>query len=696
MDPEEYSGVNIEVAVSPSISTVAIPIKMHAELLVEGRPIRSRTETMYLHCLTSGGVLITPFDEKRRLQVHTETLHFSINLTKGAHIDHFSNRLTGRKHLRSCSRDSIGPPFWPSEQLRTHFNHRIEQPGDGTTHIITWMNCQRYPGLIFSKIFILTGNSSSLEIVYNFENKNSQRTYNVKIMMGSIPGVWDHLHVLPLKNGLLREEFIEDEFFASGRELPKKREDWAETWYCAERPHRGEVTALLCHPSIFHEASGRTFIDFQLQVPPLTPMKKVSLPPVYLVSGFGTWQTIRNLWYQNYPDQPDRMLPEFDSKGAIDVQTIKYPFLQEVSSQFNIPIQVRHLIHRPIHGILRFTAPKGWHITPRTKRFRDLKRDTPLIVPLKLTVKQKEKQKPEILSVHARIKTNLREYEFQLPIILHRQSGTVSVSKTDEKTHEIYIIDNGTYQLKIAPDFAGCIYGWINKQTGTNYLKSSFPTAGPMVWFNPWYGGIRFDPFPPDRPGWFPTKLDRESWSTREIQRNQWQGVALSVKPDKEEPKLKGFQLELQVLTQPKSNIVALIGRAINRSQAPRQIHHRLRVSLPSDTSLPKLETITPRSTTTYRRRRVRTHAWPSTTHSFLGVEHAKDDATILFIHKQGPKGELYQGDLNPELIQFNNEELLDVKARSTVERISYLVITNLPWNQAREYAVLANHSFEN
>lgn len=274
---------------------------------------------------------------------------------------------------------------------------------------------------------------------------------------------------------------------------------------------------------------------------------------------------------------------------------------------------------------------------------------------------------------------------------MNRRSGKVVITKDREHDQQIYIIDTGTYQLKVASGFAGSVYALINKITGTNYLKSSFPKAGPLVWFNPWYGGIRFDPFPPGQPGWFPTKLDRESWTIRETHRDDWSGVTLQVKPRKEEQKLKGLQFEFQVLSQPHSNIIALVQRIVNLTKAPRQVHNRLKIGLNPEGSPKGLETVVPRFSGVLRRRRVSTHGWPTSAQPYLGVEHMKDEVTLLFVEKQSPNGELYLGDLAPEVVQIFTEDPIDISSKKTKERVSYLIISNEPWEQTTQYEILKN-----
>jgi len=210
---------------------------------------------------------------------------------------------------------------------------------------------------------------------------------------------------------------------------------------------------------------------------------------------------------------------------------------------------------------------------------------------------------------------------------------------------------------------------------------------------NPWYGGIRFDPFAPKQPSWFPTKLDKEKWKAKNIQRGPWSGICVSTRPNKFENKLKGFRLELQVLTQPFSNIFALVNRIYNSSMAPRQIHQRLRLSFPPKGDRKGLATITPQQTTELHRRRVSSHAWPTASQPYVGIEHMKDNATAVFISKLSPRGELSFGDLGRDIIWVNTEELIDVPLRGTVECMNYLIVTHQPWKEAKSYAALVNYA---
>ena len=693
LKPNQYSGVSARVTVDEKLQTAPLPLKLFAELQQSNHQMTTRTETIYLHCLSAGGVLVTPFDDEKRLQVHTESLTFEINLSKGAHIDRLTNKLTRRQQIRSHFRNSLGPPFWPSEQMQTHFQHFVEQPGDGTTRIVTWMKSHRYPGLKFTKTFVLTGKSPIIQVEYDLENTHASNTYKLRLTNGSIPGIFNFLHVLPLKKGLMREESVEEAFFATNREIPKDPDEWLETWYCAERPQTGDVTAVLCHPQFLAKVEGYTFLNFQLQIPPLPPKQKVSIPPMYLYAGLGRWQHIRQLWHQLYSIQSDQPLQDLHPYRAISVQPTESPALLKIDKEIKTAIQLQHFVHRPLEGTLKITPPTGWMVTPQTYEFKGVTLKEPLTIPITLTAKQRTKPGPSVLTLQTTTRTSAQDFQATLPLFLHHKPGVVTLTTEKLENQELFVIDNGVYLLKIAPAFAGSVIGLISKTTGTNYLASSWPKAGPKVWMNPWYGGIRFEPFAPKQPGWFPTKLDKEQWKAKKIQRGDWSGISVSTRPNKFERKLKGFRLELQVLTQPFSNIVALVNRIYNSSTAPQQIHQRIRLSFPPRGHRKGLVTITPQQTTELHRRRVSSHAWPTASQHYVGIEHMKDNATAVFISKLSIRGELFIGDLGKEIIWITTEELLDVPPQVTIEHMNYLVVTHQSWKEAKAYAALANYS---
>jgi hypothetical protein len=70
-------------------------------------------------------------------------------------------------------------------------------------------------------------------------------------------------------------------------------------------------------------------------------------------------------------------------------------------------------------------------------------------------------------------------------------------------------------------------------------------------------------------------------------------------------------------------------------------------------------------------------------------VEHAKDDATLLYVEAQSPNGELYLGDIRPDVVQIYTEDPIDIPPEMTKERVSYLIISKEPWEETIQYAGL-------
>ncbi|MFX1473889.1 MAG: GNAT family N-acetyltransferase [Promethearchaeota archaeon] len=690
-EPEGFAGANIEVTIDPNLGTSALPIQIHSLLQIEDQQLRTRTETRYIHCLSTGGVLVTSFDDGRRLQVHTEHLHFDINLMKGAHLDRLYTKVSGRQHIRAHFRESLGPPFWPSEQMRTHFKYRIETPGDGTTRIVTWMDSEKYMRLRFVKTYVLSSGSSLVRVDYGFQNTHPSNSYQVHMQVEGMLWCASHIHVLPLSDGILREEMVEDEFFATSREVPREKEEWAETWYCVEFPETGEITGILCNPTAFYKISGRDFLDFELQVPPLSPRSEVTLPPFYLMVGPGTWQHVREQWHQLCSRKPQAVRRSMRSERAVEVVTEPTPILLDAADSLSVPLVLQHRVHRPIDGTLQLKPPKGWQVTPSTAKFEKIERKTPFHLNLTLTRDASTAVNPELLSLEAKVKLPLRDYIFDLPIILTGTSGKVKVTKSREEETDIFVVDNSAYLIKIAPSFAGSVFALIDKETGINYLNSLFPKAGPMVWINPWYGGVQCDPWAVGADSWVPTLLDKERWTAKPAKWKEWSGVVISTRPKKKAKALRGFKIELFVLTQLESNILALVSRYTNLTKAPRQIYHRIHASVQPGGKMTGLETVAPRALGPLRRRRTKTFGYLDTTQPFAGVQHRKRGETVLLVAPHGPEGFFDVWDTPPHQILLRSADLVTLSPRGKAERSAFLVVAKKSWEDAKRYAALAN-----
>lgn len=51
-----------------------------------------------------------------------------------------------------------------------------------------------------------------------------------------------------------------------------------------------------------------------------------------------------------------------------------------------------------------------------------------------------------------------------------------------------YTVDNGVLSIAAASDFGSCVYSL--KHQGEEWLDTSYPSAAPRSWWNPWYGGL--------------------------------------------------------------------------------------------------------------------------------------------------------------------------------------------------------------
>ncbi|MFA9559604.1 GNAT family N-acetyltransferase [Evansella sp. AB-rgal1] len=89
------------------------------------------------------------------------------------------------------------------------------------------------------------------------------------------------------------------------------------------------------------------------------------------------------------------------------------------------------------------------------------------------------------------VKGNLSAQKIEKRMLLYRTSGSHVETKVEEvEGHQSYELNNGVISIKTAPSFFPGFYSLRDKET--EWLATSFPTAKPKGWWNPWVGGLSF------------------------------------------------------------------------------------------------------------------------------------------------------------------------------------------------------------
>lgn len=113
---------------------------------------------------------------------------------------------------------------------------------------------------------------------------------------------------------------------------------------------------------------------------------------------------------------------------------------------------------------------------------------------------------------------------------------------------EVQVVDNGLMTIKASADFSPNLYSL--QYNNSEYLETSFPTPGPRMWFNPYFGGIGANIEGLDGKNIKNETIKAEVVTMKDSFNNPWKGIKTSLIIEKN-PKLKGVTLNQYYLMLP-------------------------------------------------------------------------------------------------------------------------------------------------
>lgn len=257
---------------------------------------------------------------------------------------------------------------------------------------------------------------------------------------------------------------------------------------------------------------------------------RTSTRSIYLAeNAFDQWQDFRKFALGDSKDHP--------------LASDTFQFLVNDGNPFvrrKFDIQVREYKSINLEGVLTLSSENHSFVTlTKTLDKVDEKRETEFTVHLQ--------EKPGYDLIQLDVNHPLVEFTRQ-SLIFPIQNHEIKYTTGVEAGRNILQVDNGTITLKAAPEFGDTLYSL--QYQGHEWLDSSFPTAGPRSWFNPWLGGIGYDlrglskrsTQEEDRQGEFVQIKDNLS--------NPWVGIKLTTRIEKNE-QYQGLTINQYYLTLP-------------------------------------------------------------------------------------------------------------------------------------------------
>ena len=600
----------------------------------------------------------------------------------GGHLT-IIDRLTGAL-IGSQDIEPIGPPFWPNEfeALPVIIEARSADA------LVARVASQQRPGLVLEKtIRLLSG--SLIQITHRLYN-NSKETLNLQAQI--VPsGMKNRRKIaLPYKSGYLVEDIILGEF-PHEDDLPRKGEDWQETWSAVEGD--GNVFGVIWHPGSVAEAP--VYSDTAcpiLQFPEARPGQMAEGAPIYYYAGNGNIDSVRRqyaLLIEGRIAKDDELQRRRMLEYGFD-----RPVLLNGNKDDHLQLHVSNTgLIKATTGTLKVTMPDGWHCQPDTLAFKDVLAANPATVNAAVSfaansaaagvnsaaVAANGAPPSEAGFGRATLTTTggMQVSEFACLRIGDGTTVTVkecagNVKNTANNTladnSRKYIVDNGLMRFIVDPAFCGSCHAL--EIGGINHLYSAYPEEGTFKSTKPWFGGIH-PIFYNDRGG--DVQLYRDTFTGEKAERlglgdQIWIGARTRVQSKR--PGFEGLVVETEYLTLGGSRILAVVSSLTNLSQAPVRVEAGAIAYLQPGGDISKAMIHSEINGHMYHRNRLAGYA---SIHSKWGaVENTENGWTVLALSKHD---ELYMLDRTDGGAHLMLTTPFEVGGGETRVHIYYLVI---------------------
>ena len=536
----------------------AFQTKMRVEGTSEnGEIISTKAQTVVFRAIPFGKIVTSVNEDRKSIRLETDSM--SVELRRSGGRMYVRDKIAGRG---CCGQEmaELGPPFAGWRRMPPTYEYRLEER-DGEAAITLIAPSDMFPEMVVEKKITFTG-SPAIKIEHRVIN-NSMSAQKFKLRLHSHAQLRGRL-TLPTKNGLLHQVTSGWGSFPEGEtDASKKPEDYAETWSACED---SVCVVGMVWPACEENEFGRGLPHLQFDLPEIPPQSYIDLEPLYIIAGRGNWEMVRKYWRWLY--QPSEIIETR--------KPVKHPILevgfenkplfvanQEIQTKVSVTNNRGKALNAKLNLEIRSAKTQFSHRSARTefspREITGVNRDNPFEQDTSLTYSDLTPHSEEAKFF---LKTDVETQEFTAPIVILGDSDSGVKFGESEKT---LTLDNGFFKLKIAPEFLGSVIAL--ERDGVNHLMTAYPNERPFVWINPWHGGIH------PVIGWIgDTRFAKEQFSGEQISRLgkngiRWHGYKLTC--DVEHQDYRWFRREIEYLTIGGSNLIALVNRCINKTDAP-------------------------------------------------------------------------------------------------------------------------------
>jgi GNAT superfamily N-acetyltransferase len=449
----------------------------------------------------------------------------------------------------------VGPPYaWEEFFTRPRLDAVIEREDGAVVAILRSDSAQR-PGVLLERRVILT-HRPIIEIRDRVINTTSQ-VHELTISRVAWPEGGRGREALPGPDGIVQSPRGGAAFEVTHLQPPDQVSEWPEGWVFAGDERDGAAGLIWSGASRVEHAWG-TGIKQPLGL--LAPGASAEAPPLFMFAGRGGPEDVRFWW---------RALVGAETAPASDTTAPEPPITFGIApSPPVIPpgVTTAHLFAKSfgrhqLAGRLSLHMPAGLRANRTAHAIRDL--DGKHSFDTRVEIRRTRRARPGMHVGRAELGLDEAVYVREFGVLV---PDDVEGQVEDRRDDGMSVVDAAPMHLRVDPSFSGCAISlrWRDREL----LHTKHPKHPPVMWWNPWYGGIwpQFGAL-----GEMGDLLAKEKFTARFVSRQgrsgvEWRGVAVSCSPRHERG--RHLRLGLEYLLLPGAPVAAVVVSCASRVDA--------------------------------------------------------------------------------------------------------------------------------
>jgi len=598
MPPKSYSGFNVEIKVDDDQPTCLIPLEVFARGKVKGAKVETKTELIYVKCLTPGGIVASMEKKEmgRLVIVENEDLVARAQL-RGAVLEvTYKNALYGRQEVWLRGGFGVGPPFGFVKPI--DYNYNVVRKPESLELVLSGMHPDK-PGIKMMRVLTFYAGTSLIKEQIKIVNMNPEVTYRLDVRIGGMnPRTSMYTMIVPLKE-IMEHEMIN--FPVSESDLPTDPKGYKESWICYQNQAQN-----FCFGQIWSkEKLSKVRVGEQSLFTPeyslgqIEPGQSACTSEFYYVIERGNWQSIRRKWQSLIEKEIRLEEKHFEPRALFNVELAESILYDK--TELKTQLKVVNVRSKEDTGEMILVPPRGWQINPSKIEFKKVAANNPFTA--NVSFFPPSKANLGIYSGTINLQTDRQAVQFPLDLCILSQiaNHSVTVVPNKEENKVVHKVSNGLLEFKASAEFAGCLFSLARKKE-ENQLGSSFPRVETKVFLENYTGGIRAF-YLGDRFDFQKSKSHQEQYRAKSVEVGHWKGIKFYFE-SKQQEEIKGILGSVSYLTLPYSNVVKIKRTFENPTEASFRFNSCLWISPNVGGDFKKNEAIFPRDEKIFRFKR--------------------------------------------------------------------------------------------